>query len=84
MVVSTVASQQEGSWFESVLYTNWGLSVGSLHVLPLHVWIRSRYPASSHRPNIYSLGYLGILTLPGSVWPLFVSVWLCDGLVTHP
>jgi len=37
VVVSTVASQQEGS------VPGWGLSVWNLHVLPMYVWVLSGY-----------------------------------------
>jgi len=38
VVVCTIASQQESSWFESL----W-----SLHVNPMHVWLLSRYSGFS-------------------------------------
>ena len=46
MVVSTVASQREGP--------SWGLSVWSLHVLPVYAWVLSGYssffPPSKNMP----------------------------------
>ena len=41
VVVSTFASQQEGSGFESRF--NQGLSVWSLHVLPVYAWVLSGF-----------------------------------------
>ena len=38
-MVSTAASQLEGSWLEP----QQGLSVWSLHVLPVLVWVSSRF-----------------------------------------
>mgnify|MGYP006981770599 FL=1 len=40
-MVSTFASQQEGSGFESRF--NQGLSVWSLHVLPVYAWVLSGF-----------------------------------------
>jgi len=45
--VSTVASQQKVPG----LIPTWGLSVWSLHVLPVYAWVLSGTPASSHHPE---------------------------------
>ena len=45
-VVSTVASQQEGPWFEPRSFQV--LSVWSLHVLPVPAWVSSGYSGFPH------------------------------------
>merc|ERR1712168_994532 len=53
-VVSTAASQQEGPGFDSQLGQGLGLSVWSLHVLPVLAWVSSGHSGFlPHQKNMY-------------------------------
>ena len=67
----------------------WGLSVWSLHVLPVYAWVLSRYsgfPPPSKNMHVRLIGVSKIVLRSERVWlfVLFVSVWPRDGLPTCP
>ena len=81
-VVSTVTSQQRvpGS------IPTWGLSVWSLHVLPVYAWVLSGYSGflpPSKNIHVRLIDVSEIVLRSERVW-LFVSMWPCDGLATCP
>ena len=63
----------------------WGLSVWSLHVLPVYVWVLSGYSGFLPLSKNMHVRLIGVskLSLGVRVW-LFVSMWPCDGLATCP
>ena len=83
-MVSTVASQQRvpGS------IPTWNLSVWSLHVLPVYVWVLSGYsgflpPSKNMHVRLIGDSKIVLRSECECMW-LFVSVWPCDGLATCP
>ncbi len=74
-VVSTVASQQEGPGFDPQLEQ--GLSVWSLHVLSVSVWVSSHHQDMRHIglgwPSVASL-FCCIMTIK-LLYPLLFTQW---------
>ena len=67
----------------------WGLSVWSLHVLPVYAWVLSGYSGylpPSKNMHVRLIGDSKIVLRSERAWSFvsFVSVWPCDGLATCP
>ena len=67
----------------------WGLSVWSLHVVPVYAWVLSGYSGFlplSKNMHVRLIGDSKIVPKIASVWLFvsFVSQWPCDGLATCP
>jgi len=73
VVVSTVSSQREGFRFSP--HSGWGLSVWSLHVLPVYAWVLSGYSGFLPPSKIMHVRLIG-----GSKLSLGVSVSVCGCL----
>ena len=70
---------------------SWGLSVWSLHVLPVYEWVLSGYsgflPLSKNmHVRLIGVSKIVLRSECERVWLFvsFVSVWQCDGLATCP
>ena len=71
----------------------WGLSVWSLHVLPVYAWVLSGFPGFLPPSKNMHVGLIGdskkkivLRSECERAWLFvsFVSVWPCDGLATCP
>ena len=80
-MVSTVASQQEGSVFESRSFR--GLSVWSLHVLPMFAWVSSGCSGFPHHQK-HVLGSPVSALDQGTGSDLELVPGRCDWLPTAP
>jgi len=84
-VVSTVAKRVP------VSCPGWGLSVWSLHVLPVYAWVLSGYSGFLPLSKNMHVRFFGVSKIVSRsecerVWLFvsFVSVWPYDGLATCP
>ena len=74
------------------LIPTWGLSVWSLHVLPVYAWVLSGYSGflppfkNMHVRLIGDSKKIVLRSECECVWLFvsFISVWSCDGLATGP
>ena len=63
------------------LTPTWGLSVWSLHVLPVYAWVLSGYSGFLSPSKNMHVRLIGVSKI---VLGVSVSVWPCDGLATCP